>query len=378
MASNQPWLKLVEAGDGCRIELGGPWIVDNSFSLNNLVAGLPKIMKGKIQIDAKGVDELDSMGTWFIYKIIKPLAEHKRSFAFTGFSKDQAVLLKRMEKYDLPHAEKEKHEPAIVRRLKALYNLHINVCSGYGRLLGFVGVVLERLVINVPRPKAWRVTSFVVQLEQTGWNALFIVGLMTFLIGAVIVNQGAVQLRQFGAEVFAVDLLAVSVLREMGVLLTAIMVAGRSGSAFTAEIGSMKVQEEVDAMQIMGLNPIDVLVLPRMLALVITVTFLTFFADIMGLFGGALMAWNMLDMSLAGFVSRLYDTITLNMVLVGLIKAPIFGALIAINGCFEGLSVTGSSESVGKNTTRSVVQSIFLIIVLDALFAMFFTAIDFY
>lgn len=377
MASGQPWLKLVEAAGGCRIELGGLWIVDNSFSLKNLVANIPDISKGKIQIDAAAVDALDSMGTWFIYKIVKPLAEHKLSYTFTGISKDQAVLLKRMEKYDLPHAEKRKEEPAIVRRLKALYGLHIDICSGYGRLLGFIGVVLERLFINIPRPKAWRWTSFVVQLEQTGFNALFIVGMMTFLIGAVIVNQGAIQLRQFGAEIFSIDLLAVSVLREMGVLLTAIMVAGRSGSAFTAEIGSMKVQEEVDAMQIIGLNPIDVLVIPRVLALVITVTLLTFFADIMGLLGGALMAWNMLDISFAGFLLHLNDTITINMVLVGLIKAPIFGALIAINGCFEGLSVTGSSESVGKNTTRSVVQSIFLIIVLDAVFAVFFTAIGF-
>lgn len=373
----KPWLTVAEAGSEFTIELGGPWTVDFSFDLKNLISQVPDIKDKAVKINAARIKALDSMGTWFIYKITKPLVHQKLSFSITGFSRDQKILLQKMSRYDVPHVARPIEESAIVRRLRALYSLHISVCSGYGRLLSFIGVVLERAFLTLLHPSRMRLTSLSVQLEKTGFNALFIVGMMTFLIGAVIVNQGAVQLRQFGAEIFAVDLLAVSMLREMAIILTAIMVAGRSGSAFTAEIGSMKVQEEVDAMQTMGLNPIDVLVLPRMMALIIAVPLLTFFADIMGLLGGALMAWNMLDISFAGFFSRLHEIITLNMVLVGLIKAPIFGAIIAINGCFEGLSVSGSSESVGVNTTRSVVQSIFIVIVLDAIFAVFFTAIDF-
>ena len=377
MAGEKPWLNFSEAGSGCKIDLGGDWVVDFSFELRNLAAKIPDTKGKAVKIDARGLDRLDSMGTWFIYKIIKVLEAKQLAISLSGFSPDQTVLLDNMKRYDIPHATPEKRENFFVRRLRAFYSLCIKVSAGYGRLLAFIGAVLERSLLTLLHPRRMRWTSLSVQIEKTGFNALLIVGMMTFLIGAVIVNQGAIQLRQFGAEVFTVDLLAVSLLREMAILLTAIMVAGRSGSAFTAEIGSMKVQEEVDAMQVMGLNPIDVLVLPRMTALIIVMPLLTFFADIMGILGGALMAWNMLDISFTGFFIRLHESITLNMVLVGLIKAPIFGAIIAINGCFEGLSVTGSAESVGRNTTRSVVQSIFIVIVLDAIFAVFFTAINF-
>lgn len=377
MAGEKPGLTFSDAGTGCKIDLGGAWVVDFSFEIRNLAAKIPSTKSKTVKIDAHGLDRLDSMGTWFIYKIIKGLEAKKHAVSLSGFSPDQAVLLGNMKRYDIPHASPEKQENFFTRRMRAFYNLSIRVSAGYGRLLAFIGVVLERSWLMLLHPRRIRLTSLSVQIEQTGFNALLIVGMMTFLIGAVIVNQGAIQLRQFGAEIFTVDLLAVSLLREMAILLTAIMVAGRSGSAFTAEIGSMKVQEEVDAMQIIGLNPIDVLVLPRLLALIIVMPILTFFADIMGILGGALMAWNMLDISFTGFFIRLHESITLNMVLVGLIKAPIFGAIIALNGCFEGLSVTGSAESVGRNTTRSVVQSIFIVIVMDALFAVFFTAINF-
>jgi phospholipid/cholesterol/gamma-HCH transport system permease protein len=212
-------------------------------------------------------------------------------------------------------------------------------------------------------------------MEVTGLRATPIVGLICLLIGVVMVQQGAYQLKQFGAEVFVVNLIGISGLRELGVLLTAIMVAGRSGSAFTAQIGSMKLNEEIDAMQTIGLDPIDTLVIPRLMALVIVLPLLTFFADIMVLVGGGLLSWVALDISPRAFINQLNDAVLVTDFYVGIIKAPVFALIIAVSGCFNGMAVTGNAESVGSRTTRAVVESIFLVIVLDAFFAVFFTYI---
>ncbi len=240
------------------------------------------------------------------------------------------------------------------------------------RFTGFIGEVTETAVMMAFRPRQMRFTSMVHHMEETGLKALPIVGLLSFLIGMVMAYQGASQLQKFGAEIFVVDLIGISVLRELGVLLTAILIAGRSGSAFTAQIGTMKVNEEIAAMRTLGLDPVVVLVLPRMFALMLTLPVLTFFADIMGLVGGALMAWNALGISPDLFFHRLHDAVVLRTFLVGIVKAPVFAALIALVGCYEGLRVKRDAESVGRLTTRSVVQSIFLVIVFDALFSIMF------
>jgi len=210
-------------------------------------------------------------------------------------------------------------------------------------------------------------------MERTGFDAMPIVGLLSFLIGVVIAFQGADQLRQFGAEVFVVNLLGISILREMGVLLTAIIVAGRSGSAFTAEIGTMKVNEEVDAISTIGLDPVEVLVLPRLFALVVTLPLLAFFADMMGLAGGALMSFATLDINLAQFLRQLQSAVAVHHFWVGIVKAPVFAFVIAMVGCYQGLNVARSADSVGRLTTRSVVEAIFLVILLDALFSVLFS-----
>ncbi len=212
-------------------------------------------------------------------------------------------------------------------------------------------------------------------MQEIGLNAIPIVSLMAFLIGVVMAFQGAVQLRQFGAEVFVVDLIAISVLRELGILLTAIIVAGRSGAAFTAAIGSMKMREEIDAMQTLGLDPIEVLVLPRVLALVIVLPILGFVADVMGLLGGAVMSWIELGVSPGMFQTRLYDSVDVWHYAVGLIKAPFFAGIIGIVGCYEGMKVGGDAESLGRLTSTSVVLSIFLVIVADAMFSIFFAVV---
>jgi phospholipid/cholesterol/gamma-HCH transport system permease protein len=213
-------------------------------------------------------------------------------------------------------------------------------------------------------------------MEHTGLRAVGIIGLMSFLIGGIIAQQGAFQLRRFGAELFAVDLVGILVLRELGVLMTAIMFAGRSGSAFTAELGAMKMREEIDAMRIIGLDPIETLIVPRLVALIVTLPMVTFMSDILGLVGAGVVAKFYIGMSPTAFIERLRDGIGMNTFLVGLFKAPFMALVIGLIACVEGLKVTGSAESLGRQTTASVVKAIFMVIVLDALFAMFLSAVN--
>jgi len=375
LSGEKPEIKLSESAGKVTLSLNGDWRISQAPEMDRCVKKVPSA-KGGIVVDAGGIGSFDTFGAWMIFRLLKKMESEAKSLAVKNINPQLQRLVKTMSAHDLKPPPKPIRPSFIERRLEALGSLSANVVAHYGHLFAFIGFVLVRAIKALRYPRRFRLTSLVFHLEEVGFNALFIVGLMSFLIGAVIVNQGAIQLKQFGAEVFTVDLLGVSVLREMGILLAAILVAGRSGSAFTAEIGSMKIREEVDAIQVMGMNPVDVLVLPRMMALIFIMPILAFFSDLMGVFGGALMSFNMLDMSFEAFLSRFRDSIELTTFYIGLIKAPFFGAIIAINGCYEGLSVTGSAESVGRNTTRSVVQSIFMVIVLDALFAMFFTAVD--
>ena len=240
------------------------------------------------------------------------------------------------------------------------------------QLLGFIGLILETIVRRLFQPHRWRVTPVVAHLEQTGLDAAPIVALLTFLVGAVVAFLGATVLAAFGATIFTVDLVAFSFLREFGVLLTAILLAGRTASAFTAQIGSMKANEEIDAIRTLGLNPMELLVVPRVLALLISLPLLTFVAMICGIVGGAVVCALTLDISPAMFLSLLQSDIGVQHFLVGLAKAPFFAFLIAAIGCLEGFKVSGSAESVGAHTTSAVVQSIFVVIVLDAVAALFF------
>ena len=240
------------------------------------------------------------------------------------------------------------------------------------QLLGFIGLILQSLARNFFRPKQWRITPVVAHIEQIGLNAAPIVILLTFMVGAVVAFLGATVLANFGAGIFTVDLVAFSFLREFGVLLTAILLAGRTASAFTAQIGSMKANEEIDAIRTLGLDPMDLLVLPRVLALLIALPLLTFLAMMAGILGGAVVCIVSLGISPDMFISLLHSDIGVQHFLVGMVKAPFFAFLIAAVGCLEGFKVTGSAESVGAHTTSSVVQSIFIVIVLDAVAALFF------
>jgi phospholipid/cholesterol/gamma-HCH transport system permease protein len=270
-------------------------------------------------------------------------------------------------------------EPAptnnLVRLLNSLGKATVDTLLEGACLLSFFGQTVAALFRSLAHPSRLRITSLTHHIEQTCLNALPIVGLIAFLIGVVMAYQGADQLKRFGAEIFTVDLVAVSILREIGILLTAIVVAGRSGSAFTAEIGAMVVNQEVDALRTLGLDPVEVLVLPRMIALMIALPLLAFFADILGLLGGGLMAWIVLDITPGQFMTQLEAAIVPATFWVGIIKAPVFAFLIALVGCYQGLLVSGSADSVGRQTTSSVVISIFLVIVFVALFSILFWAL---
>jgi phospholipid/cholesterol/gamma-HCH transport system permease protein len=242
----------------------------------------------------------------------------------------------------------------------------------FADMLGAVGVAATRVLV---RPREFRLTSTVNQFDRVTWQAVPIILLITFLIGAIISQQGIFHFRKFGAELYSVDLVAILVLREIGVLIVAIMVAGRSGSSYTAELGSMKMREEIDALRTMGFDPVEVLILPRIIVLVIALPVLTFIGSMAALYGGGLVAWLYGGMSPEIYMSRLTEAITLTHFEVGMVKAPFMGLVIGIVACAEGLQVKGSAESLGLMTTASVVKSIFLVIVLDGLFAMFFASI---
>ncbi|MGA0778760.1 MAG: MlaE family ABC transporter permease, partial [Gemmobacter sp.] len=241
-------------------------------------------------------------------------------------------------------------------------------------LTAYLGLFVLRLGAAIMRPRRLPLTALVHHCQQVGLNAVPIVVLMAFLIGVVLAFQGATQLRRFGADVFVVDLIAISVLRELGVLLTAIIVAGRTASAFTAQLGAMKMREEIDAMRTLAIDPAEALILPRVLALVITLPVLTLLANVAGLAGGALMAWIDLGISPAMFRTRLLET-SVDHVTVGMLKAPVFAVVIGLIGCHAGMQVQGSTDSLGRLTSASVVRAIFAVILIDALFSIFYSEV---
>ncbi len=328
-----------------------------------------------VTLDLSAVDAMDTAGAWLVIDTQTGIQERGGRCDIVNASKVHAELLD-VVRQSIPKkdsATKPRH--GFLDWLEAIGQKTWHGIHGLFEILGFLGSVVARLGFVAIHPRRLRLISLVHHMQEIGFNAIPIVSLMAFLIGVVMAFQGAVQLRQFGAEVFVVDLIAISILRELGILLTAIIVAGRSGAAFTAAIGSMKMREEIDAMQTLGLDPIEVLVLPRVLALVFVLPLLGFVADVMGLLGGAMMSWIELGVSPGMFQTRLYDSVDVWHYAVGLIKAPFFAVIIGIVGSYEGMKVGGDAESLGRLTSTSVVLSIFLVIVADAMFSIFFAVV---
>lgn len=357
------------------IHLAGALTVAQAGALDHALAAVAAPDDGTVTLRLAEVSALDTTGAWLIYRTVRDLRFAGRTVEVADATPAQRRLIETMVQHDAPCAVRPDEASPWLRPLAEVGEASVRIVEEFGTFLAFLGLVTLRFVRLLVSPWRVRWTALVHQLEHVGFKALPIVGLMSFLIGLVLVQQGAVQLRRFGAEVFVVDLVSISTLRELGVLLTAIMVAGRSGSAFTAQIGSMALQEEVDAMRTMGLDPIDVLVIPRVLALILVMPLLAFYAGGCAIVGGALLSNLQLGIPIDTFISRFQETVTMSDFLVGMIKAPVFGLVIAVAGCFQGLQVSGGAQSVGERTTTSVVQSIFLVIVLDALFAVFFTTI---
>ncbi|MBR9650617.1 ABC transporter permease [Thalassovita aquimarina] len=328
-----------------------------------------------VTFDLSPVKVLDTAGAWLLIDLQARIRNAGGRCDIVGASEVHADLLEVVRgNIPAPPDARPRHHD-LFDWLETLGKSTWEGIRSLVEILGFLGTVVARFGGLLLHPGRLRFTSLVHHMHEIGLKAVPIVSLMAFLIGVVMAFQGAVQLRQFGAEVFVVDLIAISVLRELGILLTAIIVAGRSGAAFTASIGSMKMREEIDAMQTFGLDPVEVLVLPRVLAIAIMLPLLGFVADVMGLFGGALMSWIELGVSPGMFQTRLYDSVDVWHYAVGLIKAPFFAVIIGIVGCYEGMKVGGNAESLGRLTSTSVVLSIFLVIVADAMFSIFFSIV---
>ncbi len=369
------WFRTASANGWFMLILGGRWTLSSIESLVQPISGLNPAA-GRVRIDFTQLTALDTAGAWLLFRLVRRLTHDGHQIDLSGASPAHTALLTRMQ-----HVVEERQPLArpLVWPIRAMVerigSTTFTVFRRARNLVTFCGMCTVALTRTLVRPRRLRLISLLSHIERIGLDAIPIVGLLSFLIGIVLAYQGADQLRAYGAEIFTVNLLGISVLRELGVLLTAVMVAGRSGSAFTAEIGTMLVNEEIDAMRTMGLDPIEVLVLPRLLAMMIALPLLVFFADMMALIGGAVMSLVALNISTGQFLTQLSSAISTTMFWIGIIKAPFFALLIGMAGCYEGLRVEGGAEGVGRQTTKAVVESIFLVIVANALFSIFFSSI---
>jgi len=375
VAGAETSLSISETGGELRVGIAGPLTVEAVGRLDRQFRDALSATPRQVVIDAAGITALDSAGAWVLRRTSDGFSGRGIAVRLDGLQARYAALV---EKAFVPEPEAPDGEtvpnPLIqitARAGEAMFDMaHVA-----RELFGFFGLTIVALLSLLTGRTKLRFVALVSQLEYVGLNAVGIVALLCFLVGVVLAYMGSLQLERFGASILTVNLVGVSVLREIGVLLTAIIVAGRSGSAFTAQIGTMKVNQEVDALETLGLSPVDVLVIPRLIALFIALPVLVFIGNIAGLAGGAMIAVLTLDLSIQQFLTQLKGAVDLWDFWTGMMKAPVFAYVIAVVGCHQGLQVSGSAESVGFRTTKSVVESIFIVIVLDALFAVFFAEV---
>lgn len=338
--------------------------------LGDLPNRLEAIDGAVTRLDLSAVGRMDTVGAWVIHRFARD-----RGATIDGLDADEQHLLDQVVAAEHPIQLPPPPPGSFTRALNEIGAAVVNSGKTLYGLLGFMGATVIALWNVITHPRRFRFNATVQRFEVVGVGALGIIGLMSFLIGIVIAQQGSVQLRQFGAEIYTINLLGRITLRELGILMTAIMIAGRSGSAFAAQIGTMKLTEEIDAMRTIGVSPMEALVLPRTLAVVFMLPLLGFYSSIISILGGMLLCWVSLDIPPVTFIQRIREVVPLTDLWVGMVKAPVFGAIIALAGCFHGMQVEGDAEQVGQRTTTAVVQAIFLVIVLDAFFAVFFSEI---
>jgi len=374
---SQATLDRQAAGNGTRVVAGGMWLIGTVSRIEPRIAQVARETRGPVILDLSHIERIDTAGAWLITRLETELAAVADSVEIEGASENTQRLMAAVERAkDIP-VQVPLRRSMFMQLLEQTGRSTVNAGADVVQALGILGGVVGGLLSAFLRPSRFRFTSIVYHLDRSGLQAVPIIALISFLIGGIIAQQGVFQLRFFGAEDFVVDLVGILVLRELGVLLTAILLAGRSGSAYTAEIGSMKMREELDALKVIGLDPIEVLIMPRLLALIIALPLLTFVSDICGLVGGAFVTFVYGDMAFERFVLLLRDAIDMSTLMVGIIKAPFMGLIVGLIAANEGLNVQGSAESLGRHTTSSVVKAIFMVIVVDGIFAIFFAAIDY-
>jgi len=353
------------------IHLQGDWTTHNLADITQQHEQLVLPKKDTICIDTNAITAFDTSGALVLFGLIRNIKKSHKTVTLLHFKEEYHSLYKlisqRLE-------NQPTHQPP--RKISFLENIGrktwVHLEQAY-MLLSFIGEMAVYFYYSVLSPRKIRWKLIMGHVEDTGVNAIPIVGLLSFLLGIVIGYQGGTQLRDYGANIFVVELVSLTMLRELAPMMTAVIVAGRTGSAFTAQIGTMKVTEEINAMRTIGMSPMEILVLPRIIGLMITLPLLIVFADVMGVFGGMVMAASMLDVSFYSFVQRLPEAVSLTSFLLGIGKAPVFALIIAVVGCFQGFQVQDSGESVGRQTTKSVVQAIFILILADAIFSIVFS-----
>ena len=354
-----------EEGGATTIALSGPFTVS---SIGPVDRRLRELDQPVAKVDLSGVSAIDTVGAWTAWRTARD-----NQAEITGAS-EQAERLIAAIKQSRGTADIAPPRPEMIQRVpEAVGDLVVGLGKGSVGVVGFLGALIVAVGQTIRNPRKLRVKALVRQMELVGVSALGIVGLMCFLVGIVIAQQGAVQLRQFGAEFYTINLTGRLAMRELGVLMTAIMVAGRSGSAFAAQIGTMKLTEEVDAMRTIGVSPMEALIIPRVLACTFMMILLGFYASVMAIIGGAFLSNFALEIPFFTFLTRIQEVVPMHDLWVGLVKAPFFGLIIALTGCYQGMQVEANAEEVGLRTTMAVVQAIFMVIVLDAFFAVFFT-----
>ena len=355
------------------IALSGYWTALGVAALDRQLATLTVPPKTEIVVDGAGVEGLDTVGVWILQKLLQRLRSEGRAVQLRGFNPRFSKLL------ELGAQLRPAPPPALPPRPATLERIGREAVAGSEQtraLLSFIGESAVALAGSIAHPARMRWRPILHNIRSAGVDALPIIGLLSFLLGLVIAYQAADQLKKYGANIFVADLVGLSMLREFAPLMTAIIVAGRSGSAYAAQIGTMAVTEEIDAMRTIGIAPIDLLVLPKILALIVALPLLTFFADVLGVFGGMIMARAQLGVGFEDFLDRFTKAVSVTTYVIGIGKAPVFAAIIAMVGCFQGFRTRGGADSVGRQTTRSVVQAIFLVIVADALFSILFSILD--
>ncbi len=368
-------LEIVANPEGPLFVLSGHWTIETARHIDQQVDDVLRDPVRPVAIDMAAVSNLDTTGAWIIVRLMRALELSQD--ALENVSSEHRTLFLTVSETNFETPKPTPCDGSIATFLASTGRNIVEIYQDVQILSHLMGGVVKGLLGALFHIRRLRITSITHHIDQAGLKAVPIVALMSFLVGAIVAQQGAYQLRKFGAEPFVIDLVGILVLREVGVLLTAILVAGRSGSAFTAEIGSMKMREEIDALRVMGISITEVLITPRVLALVISLPLLGLVANLAGLVGAGALLWAYSGIAVDAYISWLRDAVAINTFMVGLIKAPFMALIIALISCSEGLQVGGSAESLGRRTTAAVVKSIFLVVVVDGIFAIFFAAIGF-